>query len=413
MMNLTSEEDDSFEEALSKSKDLLAKSGDDAGFFAANEDVANYRRVWSRDGVINGLAALLTCEKILIKRFEANLDTLALYQARCGAIPSNVDLRKKEVSYGETVGRVDPTLVYILGVRQYHIRTKDADFLKRHEKTLEKSFDALECWEYNGRGMIYVPPGGDWADEYIQQGYVLYDQVLYHKALLDMADIKAILGGSAKRYGKKAEYVKDLINSNFWISEKDGPNTYHPAIRERALQEIGKSRTHYISSFDSTHINNRYDAFANILAILTGVADHDRADAVLDYSVKLSKKHGGLLPAFYPPIRENDAGWDSLRLNYGYEFKNNPFEYHNGGLWPMINGFFAQALASNSREKYAKRVLLAINKANKSDREGGEWGFPEFLHAKTLKPMGTRHQLWSAAGSIIGYSALKGEKALI
>ncbi|NUR33686.1 MAG: fructofuranosidase/invertase, partial [Gemmatimonadaceae bacterium] len=41
----------------------------------------------------------------------------------------------------------------------------------------------LEGLEYNGRHLLYVPVGGDWADEYVYEGYVLHDQVLRAWAL--------------------------------------------------------------------------------------------------------------------------------------------------------------------------------------------------------------------------------------
>jgi hypothetical protein len=36
----------------------------------------------------------------------------------------------------------------------------------------------LDGIEYNGRHLLYVPAGGNWADEYPFDGYILYDQVL-------------------------------------------------------------------------------------------------------------------------------------------------------------------------------------------------------------------------------------------
>jgi hypothetical protein len=33
-------------------------------------------------------------------------------------------------------------------------------------------------WEFNNKGLLYVPLSGNWADEYITDGYVLYDQLL-------------------------------------------------------------------------------------------------------------------------------------------------------------------------------------------------------------------------------------------
>ncbi|MBK7466490.1 MAG: hypothetical protein IPJ43_06555 [Saprospiraceae bacterium] len=46
-----------------------------------------------------------------------------------------------------------------------------------------KCLNVLEIWEYNSRGLIYTPLGGNWADEYPTSGYTLYDNVLRYWAL--------------------------------------------------------------------------------------------------------------------------------------------------------------------------------------------------------------------------------------
>lgn len=50
--------------------------------------------------------------------------------------------------------------------------------------TLEQVRFLLGAWEFNNRGLLYIPPTGDWADEYMQSGYLLYDQLLYLQALI-------------------------------------------------------------------------------------------------------------------------------------------------------------------------------------------------------------------------------------
>jgi hypothetical protein len=47
----------------------------------------------------------------------------------------------------------------------------------------ERAVHCLGAIEYNGRHLMYVPTGGNWADEYIFEGYILYDQVLRAWAL--------------------------------------------------------------------------------------------------------------------------------------------------------------------------------------------------------------------------------------
>ena len=73
---------------------------------ASPTDKTNYRGIWGRDGVIIGLAALMTGKADLIDTFRHTLETLAKYQGPHGEIPSNVDPLSGRISYGGMTGRV-------------------------------------------------------------------------------------------------------------------------------------------------------------------------------------------------------------------------------------------------------------------------------------------------------------------
>ena len=168
-----------------KAVDIIKNCSTKYGFLAANTDTDNYRRIFSRDGIIIGLAAMTTDKKEFKETFKQTLLTLKKYQSDSGTIPSNIDLFENRVSFGTTTGRVDSTLWYIIGNIQYFKQTKDVNFLKSQLPSIKKCMHLLKSWEFNNRHFIYVPLGGDWADEYINQGYVLYDELLYAKAIDD------------------------------------------------------------------------------------------------------------------------------------------------------------------------------------------------------------------------------------
>ena len=149
------------------------------GFLASPSKQDNYRRIWARDGVIISLAALMTEDIELTRACKSTLSTLARYQGPYGVIPSNVDTVTERVSYGGTTGRVDASLWFIIGCTEYWLATGDDDFIAELLPVLEKTRFLLGAWEFNNRGLIYVPQAGDWADEYLHSGYVLYDQLLY------------------------------------------------------------------------------------------------------------------------------------------------------------------------------------------------------------------------------------------
>ena len=104
-----------------KAIELLQKCSSSEGFLASAQNISNYKRVWARDGVICGLAALASGNVDLIATFEKTLKTLARNQHHNGTIPSNVMTNgdEIEVSYGGLAGRVDAVTWSIIGICQY------------------------------------------------------------------------------------------------------------------------------------------------------------------------------------------------------------------------------------------------------------------------------------------------------
>src|SRR3970282_3031591 len=92
-----------------KAVELLEKVSSSEGFLASAQNISNYKRVWARDGVICGLAALASGDEVLIGTFRKTLETLATNQHRNGTIPSNVMTNGDvvEVSYGGLAGGGD------------------------------------------------------------------------------------------------------------------------------------------------------------------------------------------------------------------------------------------------------------------------------------------------------------------
>ncbi len=399
-----------------KAIELLHRCCTPHGFVASPTEHANYLRVWARDGTIMGLAALMTGEHELIHTFRQTLLTLAASQGPHGEIPSNMDPVSQRVSYGGTTGRVDADLWFIIGCGEYWQATDDMNFLHQITPAIEKVRFLLGAWEFNNRGLIYVPQAGDWADEYLHAGYVLYDQLLYlqaqrtlcaiHAALQDTVD-HSMQGGVAR--------LKHLIQDNFWLSD-DRPmpdDVYHEVLYEKGLNaEPACSSTYWLPFFSPTGYGYRFDAFGNILASLFDVANDDQRERVDTYIDTLVPPGLKLLPAFFPVIEPVDEDWKDLQMTFSYTFKNKPYEYHNGGLWPMLTGFYVADLAARQKMKQAQEYANAIHTANRMCMGDIDWSFPEFIHGKTLTPGGTPNLGWSAAAAIIAENALKGKRLL-
>ena len=167
--------------------DLLHASLSDAGFLASPTERTNYRRVWARDGVICGLAGLASGDDVLADGLRRTVETLLAHTGPQGQVPSNVavgaDGQAEAVSYGGLAGRVDAGPWAVLGAAAWARHADDAAWAGRHAAQVDGVLRLLDAWEFNGRGLVYVPQSGDWADEYDLHGYLLFDQVLRLLAL--------------------------------------------------------------------------------------------------------------------------------------------------------------------------------------------------------------------------------------
>ena len=373
---------------FNKAITLLQTVSTSAGFLACAENTSNYKRVWARDGVICGLAALASGDEKLINTFKNTLETLAKNQHKIGTIPSNVLVSevKNEVSYGGLAGRVDAVTWFVIGICQYAFYKNDKEFLEKYKPNIEKCLELLEAWEFNNKHLLYVPLSGNWADEYITDGYVLYDQLLRIWAL------------KSYNYFANSDAISDKINK---ITEQIEinfiPNAVGEKYHERAYNEL-KFQDFTPCSFSPSGYKTQFDAFANSLFLMLNIGNENFQEKIVNYCMHLSNQMNfQLIPAFWPPIQTTDLDWNLLKNNCKYEFRNYPNEFHNGGTWPMVNGFYGLALLSKNKKEEANLLLKHINEANSIE----DFGFYENFNTETEAPNGVKYCAWSAAATVL------------
>jgi glycogen debranching enzyme len=82
--------------------------------------------------------------------------------------------------------------------------------------------------------------------------------------------------------------------------------------------------------------------------------------------------------------------------------QNHVWQYHNGGIWPMVGGFWITALVATGRARQAKAELEKLARACALR----DWAFTEWLHGKTLAPRGMPGQSWNAAAFLMAEHAV-------
>ncbi|KYP16429.1 hypothetical protein, partial [Flavihumibacter sp. CACIAM 22H1] len=302
------------------SLEILQKASTPYGFVASLQEQDNYRRIWTRDGTINSLAALLSGDQSLIETVKATLHTLFKNQHPTGFMPSNVSIGAG-LSFGGTVGRADNPSWAVIGLCQYTLLQNEHSLANAYQAQVEKCFSVMDAWEYNGKHLMYVPQSGDWADEYIQHGYILFNQLLRVWALRLAATVYEKPG-----WRQKADAIQQVIETNFWNRAGNGV-LYAPNIKHQ-LQDAPVG--YWLMGFNPARIYHQFDLQANSLALLLGIGNEQEKNETLQYLQGLFLRKQSLLPSFYPTIGYGTPDMKELENNFAYGFRNKPHEFHNG-----------------------------------------------------------------------------------
>lgn len=114
---------------------------------------------------------------------------------------------------------LDGQAMLVISALTYARKTMNLEFLKTHWGTLTMAMRWLETHETGeGLGLLHQRSFADWADSVARKGFVHYTNVIYWKALSEMAEAAASLGMAvhSDMYRSKAEAVASAIQRFFW-----------------------------------------------------------------------------------------------------------------------------------------------------------------------------------------------------
>ena len=141
--------------------------------------------------------------------------------------------------------------------------TNDSSFVEKYESNIENCLTLLDSWEFNNKHLLYVPLSGNWADEYITDGYTLYDQLLRIWALKSYNHFK-----KSEIISDKIEKIIAQVEINFF------PNSTGKKYHEKAYNEVAFS-DYAPCSFSPSGYKIQFDAFANSLLILLNIGSDE------------------------------------------------------------------------------------------------------------------------------------------
>lgn len=381
------------ETALEKAHAILASECSPIGLMASPE---GFPHVWARDSVITSLGALLSpghesCLKV-------SLQTLAGQQSELGAIPNNVSVATGRLDH-TNAGSVDSNLWFILGHAFQHRASGDMDFLQAQWPALEKALLWLRYQDSNGCGLLEVHEAADWADLLANRFNILYDNVLWYAALRAMAEMARAQGLDGSRYDEMAGDVRHKIRIVLWVGAENesewGPTCPGHTEWKHTLGQVDSvlvKRPFFLPYVAFRDYGDDCDVFGNLLAILFGVANPPQEKRILDYLRQVGIADPYPVRVLHPVIYPGNKDW---REYYRNSNLNLPDQYHNGGIWPFVGGFYVAALVKAGRMDEARRRLERLAEINRLGVEV-EWEFNEWRHGLSGQPMGFPHQAWSA-----------------
>ena len=332
-----------------------------------------YNRVFARDAAICALGMALTADRPLRQAAAASLQTLAAHQAGNGQIPKYVDLQAGAGDFWY-LGCIDATLWWLIALRWLERQGVARRTLGRLAPNAARALAWLACQEHPRIGLLQQNEASDWADIMPRSGFVLYTNALWYR-------VKRLYGLAG------AEDTRRHFNQLFHPAPDELPEYRRLRLLVHYAQRRRRQRELYLSYVNLGAWGEEGDAFGNVLAVLRALA---RAQGLAPYPLR----------AVCEPIPRHDIRW---RPYMGRHQQNYEHQYHNGGIWPMIGGFWVAALAAGGMRQQAQAELGRLALANQANG----WEFNEWLHGLTGKPSGMPRQSWNAAAFLLARRALE------
>ncbi|KAJ6379439.1 hypothetical protein OIU76_016138 [Salix suchowensis] len=435
-----------------------------AAYDHASEEVLNYDQVFVRDFVPSALAFLMNGEPDIVKHFllktlylqgwEKRVDRFKLGE---GVMPASFKvlhdpIRKTDslvADFGESaIGRVAPVdsgFWWIILLRAYTKSTGDLSLAETPEcqkgmrliltLCLSEGFDTfptLLCAD--GCSMIDRRMEGNYGELQMISikgykynlkgiyGYPIEIQALFFMALRSASSLlKHDEEGKEfiERIVKRLHALSYHMRSYFWLDFQQLNDIYRYKTEEYSHTAVNKFNVipdsipdwvfdfmptrggYFIGNVSPARMDFRWFALGNCIAILSSLATHEQAMAIMDLIEARWEELVGEMPLkiAYPAIESHE--W---RIVTGCDPKNTRWSYHNGGSWPVLLWLLTAACIKTGRPQIARKAIdLAETRLLKDS-------WPEYYDGKVGRYIGKqarKYQTWSIAGYLVAKMMLE------
>jgi GH15 family glucan-1,4-alpha-glucosidase len=295
----------------------------------------NFREPWARD---LGFAAFGLVELGHFAVLKEALEVFLINQKPSGQFPVKVHstnyvdrymhslfkkeqpidrpIRPKYITAHNTIS-LDGNALLIVAILNYTSQAADQAFAKKHWPALKRAATWLEDHVLEEDGLLHQAPFADWADSVARAGRILYTNVIYWKALHDLAGA-ALYYGSAEDeayFSNKAAQVKVSIHDHFWRED--------------------------LGYFVTSHVFDNLSSSGNLLAIAWELVSEARAHRILDNMAAFNMADPVPTQVTHRPYPNRFIALENRLGGIGH--------YHTSSAWLWLGAWHVIALARVGR----------------------------------------------------------------
>ena len=264
--------------------------------------------------------------------------------------PNEVLLKPKYLS-GHGAPSLDGQALLVIAALAYSQETGNKIFLENHWGELKAAMKWLENYLRGPEDdpLLHQGAFADWADSIARRGRVLYTNIVYWKALSEMAvaATQLDLQPEAVYYFTRAENVLRAINQHFW------------------REDLG----YFITSDELKQLSSD----GNLLAIAWGLASHEQAERILKVMEEAKMADPVPTRVTYPSYPKQLIALENLLGGLA--------SYHTSASWLWLGAWHIIALVGTSHLEEAQKLVARTLEVIVRDRQVHE------VHAPSGKPL--------------------------
>jgi glycogen debranching enzyme len=359
--------------------------------------VRNFREPWARDFGFASYGLLAVGE---LEAAREGLELFFHFQKDTGQFPVKIHstavldrfihsffdreqpiyspLKAKYITAHNTIS-LDGNCLLTIAALRYATHTGDDAFLSLYWPNMKQAITWLSGHAHAEDGLLHQSAFTDWADSVARTGRILYTNVLYWKALHELAQAAARLqlDDDMAFFQAKADGIKESIQSHFW------------------RPDLG----YFVTSMDHDILSSS----GNTMAVAWGLASQAQAHSILDKM----EAYGMADPV---PTQVTHAPYPQKLIAIENRL-GGISEYHTHAAWLWLGAWHIIALARSGRIEEAELLLQRASAAIVRDGVVHEVYGRDGRHLSTLWYTSEAPLTWNAGMLVYAFHALAEQKS--